>query len=41
METGNKDDYWGYLHSHGLSYEYMKSIGGGKGSANSGLGFRV
>ena len=27
----------GYLKGHGLSWEYMSSIGGGKGSANSGL----
>jgi alpha-glucan,water dikinase len=37
LETGNPDDYWGHLHGNGLSWEYMSSIGGGKGSANSGL----
>ena len=37
LETGNPDDYWGHLHGNGLSYDYMASIGGGKGSANSGL----
>jgi len=37
LESGNPDNYWQYLHSHGLSWEYMSSIGGGKGSANSGL----
>ena len=36
LESGNPDNYWQYLHSHGLSWEYMSSIGGGKGSANSG-----
>lgn len=37
LGSGNPDDYWQYLHGHGLSWEYMASIGGGKGSANSGL----
>jgi len=37
LETGNADDYWKYLKDGGLTYEYMASIGGGKGSANSGL----
>eukprot|EP00287_Rhodomonas_sp_CCMP768_P016546 CAMPEP_0196758624 /NCGR_PEP_ID=MMETSP1091-20130531/104282_1 /TAXON_ID=302021 /ORGANISM="Rhodomonas sp., Strain CCMP768" /LENGTH=1086 /DNA_ID=CAMNT_0042107455 /DNA_START=30 /DNA_END=3290 /DNA_ORIENTATION=- len=37
LGTGNPDDYWGYLKGHGLSWEYMCGIGGGKGSANSGL----
>ncbi|EKX34264.1 hypothetical protein GUITHDRAFT_166257 [Guillardia theta CCMP2712] len=37
LETGNPDDYWSHLKGNGLSWEYMSSIGGGKGSANSGL----
>jgi len=37
LQSGNKDDYWGHLKAKGLSWEYMCSIGGGKGSANSGL----
>lgn len=37
LESGDPDAYWGYLKGHGLSWEYMSSIGGGKGSANSGL----
>lgn len=37
LETGNQDDYWSHLHGNGLSYEYMKNLGGGMGSARSGL----
>jgi len=37
LQSGNIDDYWNHLKGNGLSWEYMCSIGGGKGSANSGL----
>eukprot|EP00286_Rhodomonas_abbreviata_P000694 CAMPEP_0181291048 /NCGR_PEP_ID=MMETSP1101-20121128/1749_1 /TAXON_ID=46948 /ORGANISM="Rhodomonas abbreviata, Strain Caron Lab Isolate" /LENGTH=1087 /DNA_ID=CAMNT_0023395393 /DNA_START=89 /DNA_END=3353 /DNA_ORIENTATION=+ len=37
LQSGNPDDYWNHLKGNGLSWEYMCSIGGGKGSANSGL----
>jgi alpha-glucan,water dikinase len=37
LETGNQDDYWSHLHGNGLSFEYMKNLGGGMGSARSGL----
>jgi len=37
LETGNQDDYWAHLHGNGLSFEYMKALGGGMGSARSGL----
>lgn len=37
LETGNTDDYWSHLHGNGLSYDYMKNLGGGMGSARSGL----
>jgi len=37
LESGNPDDYWAHLHGNGLSYEYMQNIGGGIGSARSGL----